>query len=180
MPHVGSTFIIALSLLLTGCAQPALFSQDVMQGVEDTFDLNAWRSAPNASAGHRVEVGGKIIQTDVDERGTLIVGMRLPIVQHPAYGPAEIGKQTDNFEFALLYPGTIESTDLSPGNRFIAVGIIQRTKVVEVDGAPKTEPFLLARCIHIWKTEGKEIADFPNSSGGYYPLQEDTYCTKGP
>jgi hypothetical protein len=58
--------------------------------------------------------------------------------------------------------------------------VTQRTKVVEVDGARKTVPFLLARCIHIWKTEGKEIADFPNSSGGYYPLEEDTYCTKEP
>jgi starvation-inducible outer membrane lipoprotein len=180
MPRIGSAFLIALGLAFAGCAQPALFSKEVLRGVEENFDLTAWRSAPNASAGHTIKVGGKIVQADQTERGMLIVGMQLPIVEHPAFGPAEIGRQTDSFEFALLYPGKIEGTDLSPGNRFIAVGLIQRTKVVEVDGAPKTEPYLLARCIHIWKTEGKEIADFPSSSGGYYPLQEDTYCAKAP
>jgi len=180
MPRIGSAFVIALSLAFAGCAHPALFSKEVLRNVEENFDLTAWRSAPNASAGHTIKVGGKIVQADQTERGLLIVGMQLPIVEHPAFGPMEMGKRSDSFEFALLYADKIDPGALSPGNRFIAVGLIQRTKVVEVDGAPKTEPFLLARCIHIWRTEGREIADFPSSSGGYYPLQEDTYCAKAP
>ncbi|HKN88080.1 MAG TPA: Slp family lipoprotein [Nitrospiraceae bacterium] len=180
MPRIGSAFVIALGLAFTGCSHPALFSKDVLRSVDENFDLTAWRSAPNASAGHTIKVGGKLVQADLMERGTLIVGMQLPIVEHPAYGPTEMGKRSDSFEFALLYSGKIDPGALSPGNRFIAVGLIQRTKVVEVDGAPKTEPYLLARCIHIWRTEGREIADFPNVGGGYYPLEEDTYCTKEP
>jgi len=180
MPRIGLAFVLALCLASVGCAQPALFSKEVLRGVEDNFDLTAWRSAPNASAGHTIKVGGKIVQADQTEPGMLIVGMQLPIVEHPAYGPTEMGKRSDSFEFALLYAGKVDPGALSPGNRFIAVGLIQRTKVVEVDGAPKTEPYLLARCIHIWRTEGREIADFPNVGGGYYPLEEETYCTKEP
>lgn len=180
MHRMNMTIAIVVGLVLTGCARPALFSQRSLEGVENNFDLTTWRSAPNASAGHVVKVGGKIVQADHTNEGELIVGIQLPIVEHPAFGPAESGKRSDSFEFALFYPGTIDPAGLSSGNRFIAVGVIQRTKVVEVDGARKTEPFLLARCIHIWRTEGKEIADFPSSSGGYYPLEEDTYCAKEP
>jgi len=180
MPHFRSAFVIVFGVAFAACAQPSLFSKEVLRGVEENFDLTAWRSAPNASAGHTIKVGGKLVQAEQTERGMLIVGMQLPIVEHPAYGPTEMGKRSDSFEFALFYAGTIDPGALSPGNRFIAMGLIQRTKVVEVDGAPKTEPYLHARCIHIWRTEGREIADFPSSSGGYYPLQEDTYCTKAP
>jgi starvation-inducible outer membrane lipoprotein len=180
MRRIGSAVAIALGLAFAGCAPTSLFSKDVLQGVEETFDLTTWRSSPNASAGHTIKVGGKIVQAEQTERGILIVGMQLPIVEHPAYGPTEMGKRSDSFEFALLYSGKIDATALSPGNRFIAVGLTQRTKVVEVDGAPKTLPYLFARCIHIWKTEGREIADFPNVGGGYYPLEEDTYCTHEP
>src|SRR5437867_1323834 len=123
MRRIGTAFGIAVAMAFTGCAQSALFPKDAMQGVEDNFDLRAWRSAPNASAGHTIKVGGKIVQADLTERGVLIVGMQLPIVEHPAYGPAEVGRQSDSFELALLYPGKIEVTTLSPGNRFIAVGI---------------------------------------------------------
>lgn len=178
MRRIGSAFIIVLAF--AACAQPSLFTKDALRDVEDNFDLSAWKSSPNASAGHTIKVGGKIVQADRTESGVLIVGMQLQIVEHPAYGPIEAGRRSGGFEFALLFPGTIDAKGLSPGNRFIAVGVIQRTKVVEVDGARKTEPLLLTRCIHVWKTEGREIAEFPNVGAGYYPLEEDTYCTREP
>jgi hypothetical protein len=180
MPGIGSAFVIALTLASGACAQPSLFTKDALHDVEDNFDLSTWKFSPNASTGHTIKVGGKIVQADLTEGGVLIVGMQLPIVEHPAYGPIEAGRRSGSFEFALLFSGNIDAKGLSPGNRFIAVGIIQQTKVVEVDGARKTEPLLLTRCIHIWKTEGREIAEFPNVGAGYYPLEEDTYCTREP
>lgn len=164
---------------LGACTPPPIFQKTVMDGVEPTFNFNIWRTAPNEVLGRKIQVGGRIVQADSTEEGVLIVGIQLPIVEHPVYGPTEVGKRPGVFEFAFLYAGKIEPSALSPGNRFIVVGTIQRARIVEVDGAPKSEPFLLARCVHIWKTEGREIADFPTVGAGYYPLEEKTYCTNG-
>jgi len=170
---------VALGVSLWACGPRAVFPPQALQGVEQDFDFNAWRAAPQVNQGRKVQVGGRIVQAEVEEGGTLIVGIQLPIVQHPAYGPSEGRKRTGAYEFAFLYPGKIEPSALTPGNRFIVVGTTQRPRPVAVDGAPKTEPFLTARCVHIWKTEGREIADFPEVGAGYYPLEENTYCVPG-
>ena len=125
MPHVGSAFVITLGLAFAACAQPSLFTKDALRDVEDNFDLSAWKSSPNASAGHTIKVGGRIVQADRTGGDVLIVGVQLPIVEHPAYGPIETGGRSDSFEFALLFPGHIDAKALSSGNRFIAVGLIQ-------------------------------------------------------
>jgi len=46
-----------------------------------------------------------------------------------------------------------------------------------VNGVTKTEPFLIADCIHVWQTGSAEIAEFKKGvGGGYSPLPEKTYC----
>ena len=32
-------------------------------------------------------------------------------------------------------------------------------------------PYLIARCVHVWKTGRYAISDFPNLPDGYYRLQ---------
>jgi hypothetical protein len=107
----------------------------------------------------------------------VIVAEQLPIVNHPVYGPTEDIKSTGDHEFAFLYPGKLEMLDLMRGNRFIIVGTTTSRRPVLVDGIPKTEPFLIADCIHVWQTGGSEIAEFKEDAGaGYSPLPENTYC----
>lgn len=178
MKTIRTLLAVTVTLLLEACNAPALFQPSILKDVDVSFDFNAWRAAPNASPGRKVQLGGRIIQAEPSNGGVLIVGVQLPIVEHPAYGPSsETKKRIGVYEFAFLYPGKIESTALSVGNRFIVVGTTQQAKVVSVEGASKTEPYLLARCVHIWKTEGREISDFPEVGAGYYPLEENTYCT---
>jgi hypothetical protein len=63
------------------------------------------------------------------------------------------------------------------GNRFIIVGTTTSRRPVLVNGIPKTEPFIIADCIHIWQTAGAEIAEFKeDAGGGYSSLPEATYC----
>jgi hypothetical protein len=70
---------------------------------------------------------------------------------------------------------------LQAGNRFIAVGTTEGVRAETVDGIPPSAPFLAAQCIHFWKTQGREIADFPFEAGGsYYPLEERTFCNEAP
>jgi starvation-inducible outer membrane lipoprotein len=110
--------------------------------------------------------------------GVVIVAEQLPIVKHPVYGPAEPDKpRAGDYEFAILYPGQLEPTALRNGNRFLVVGKTNGRKPVIVNGVPKTEPYLVADCIHVWQTGRTEIAEFKEDAGaGYTSLPEKTYC----
>jgi starvation-inducible outer membrane lipoprotein len=98
-------------------------------------------------------------------------------VKHPVYGPTEDVKRTGDYEFAFLYPGELEPQALRNGNRFVIVGTTTNRRPVVVNGVPKTEPFLIADCIHVWQTGRTEIAEFKEDvGGGFSPLPEKTYC----
>ena len=182
LPH--STFMtLTLCAVLSGCAANTLFPPEVMENVSPTFHFEAWRDAGptnesgKSDAGIKVEMGGRIVQATKNGKGIVIVAAQLPIVRHPVYGPMEDSKRTGDYEFAFLYPGEIEPLDLMKGNRFIIVGTTTSRRPVLVNGMPKTEPFLIADCIHVWQTGGAEIAEFKESvGGGFSPLPEMTYC----
>jgi starvation-inducible outer membrane lipoprotein len=118
-----------------------------------------------------------MVQVTKNGKGTVIVAEQLPIVKHPVYGPTEEVKRTGDYEFAFLYPGELEPQALRNGNRFVIVGTTTNRRPVVVNGVPKTEPFLIADCIHVWQTGRTEIAEFKEDvGGGFSPLPEKTYC----
>jgi starvation-inducible outer membrane lipoprotein len=122
-------------------------------------------------------LGGRIIQATQSGKGMVIVAEQLPIVQHPVYGPTEDVDRTGDHEFAFFYDGELEPLDLMKGNRFIIVGTTTSRRPVLVNGIPKTKPFVIADCIHVWQTGGAEIAEFKeDAGGGYSSLPETTYC----
>jgi starvation-inducible outer membrane lipoprotein len=154
-----------------------------MEKVSPTFHFEVWRDAPPSNeagktdSGHKVGLGGRIVQATKSGKGIVIVAEQLPIVNHPAYGPSEDVKRTGDYEFAFLYPGELEPQALKNGNRFVIVGTTTSRRPVVVNGMPKTEPFLIADCIHVWQTGRTEIAEFKeDAGGGYSPLPEKTYC----
>jgi len=175
---------VAVCALMSACAANTLFPPEAIEKVSPTFHFEAWRDAgpsnPSGKSdeGLRVELGGRIVQASKNGKGTVIVAEQLPIVKHPAYGPTEDVKRAGgDYEFAFLYPGEITLQDLRRGNRFIIVGTTTSRRPVVVNGVSKTEPFLVADCIHVWRTGTTEIADFKESAGGgYSPLPEKTYC----
>ncbi len=167
--------VLLLASTLGSCASNQMFPSEVIEGLDQNFDFTAWRMAPNAGGGKKIELGGRIIQAESKEGGLIIVAAQLPIAEHPTYGPKDMGKRTG--EFALFYQGTIEQKSLSVGNRLIVVGTIEQAKVVVVDDMKRSLPSLKAQCLHVWVTRGKEIDEFPfNTGGGYEPLEENTYC----
>ena len=177
------TFTGAVCVALSGCAANTPFPPKVMEKVSPTFHFEAWRDAPpsnssgQSDAGIRIELGGRIVQATRSGKGIVIVAEQLPIVSHPVYGPTEDVERTGDYEFAFLYSGEIEMLDLMRGNRFVIVGTTTSRQPVVVNGVPKTEPFLIADCIHVWQTGGSEIAEFKeDAGGGFSPLPENTYC----
>jgi starvation-inducible outer membrane lipoprotein len=172
-----STRILSLTfagLLASACGAPQLFPKDVMDGVDANFDFIAWKNAPNANLDRKVQLGGQLVESESTEHETLLIVRQLPIVEHPAYGPKETGKRTG--EFVIVFSGTLPSNTLAHGHRLIVVGAVQKARVVTVEDSKRTLPAVLARCLHIWKTGGRDIADFTSVGAGYEPLEEDTYC----
>lgn len=176
---------LTLCAVLSACVANTPFPPEVMDKVSPTFQFEAWRDAGpsnesgKSDAGIKVLLGGRIVQTTEDGKGMVIVAEQLPISNHPVYGPRETEQdtRTGNYEFAFLYPGEIEPLDLMRGNRFIVVGTTTSRRPLVMRGIPKTVPFLLADCIHVWQTAGAEIAEFKEGvGGGFSPLPETTYC----
>jgi len=159
-----------------------LFPEDVTEGVETHFDFDAWRAEPTTKVGRKVQLGGRILEGQSTDQGTLIIVKQLPIIEHPAYGPTDHQRKrgVGTYQFAVLYVGKIDSSALSAGNRFIAIGNTQSPRPVTVDGATRTAPLLLAQCIHIWETRGVDVADFQSAGAGYGVLEEATYCADRP
>ena len=181
--HLISLTTLTMCSVLSGCAATTPFPPTVMDKVSPTFHFEAWRDASHtnaagqADADLKVELGGRIVQASRNGKGIVIVAEQLPIVTHPVYGPTEDVNRTGDYEFAFLYPGELDPHDLKNGNRFVMVGTTTSRRPVVVNGVPKTEPFLIADCIHVWQTGRTEIAEFKESvGGGYSPLPEKTYC----
>lgn len=161
-------------VFLGACAPYQPFPAEVLEGVDQSFDFTEWRTVPNAKTEHKVQLGGRIVQSEPTGAGVTIVVAQLPIVNHPAYGPKDTGKRSG--EFAIFYDGKLDRLSLQRGNRLIVVGTTQASKVVTVDDVQRNLPSVTAQCLHIWNTGGREIADFPSYGGGYEPLEENTVC----
>ena len=185
MNHMPLSMLMTLTLYagLSGCAAHTPFPPEVMEKVLPTFDFQAWRDASptngagKSDAGLTVEVGGRIVEASRNGKGIVIVAKHLPIVTHPVYGPAESIEQKGDHEFAFLYSGELDPQDLKNGNRFVIVGTTTGRRPVVVQGVPKTEPFVVASCIHVWQTGRTEVSEVKDGIGGVdSSLQGKTHC----
>jgi starvation-inducible outer membrane lipoprotein len=153
-----------------------VFPPKVTDGVDANFDFSRWRTMPNEAEGKKVQIGGRIVQSQVSGEVVTIVVSQLPIVNHPAYGPKDNGK--NNGEFVITHQGKIEPTILQPGNRVIVVGTIRHSEVVTVGDLSRNFPIVSAQCFHVWNTQGRDIADFPFYEAGYATLEQKTVCAR--
>lgn len=174
MKTLRHSLMVLMSASLVACATPGIFPPAATNGVDQNFDFAHWRMVPNQAEAKKIQLGGRIVQSETKGNLITVVAAQLPIVEHPAYGPKDTGKRSG--EFAIVYQGKIDAPFLQPGNRIMVVGTTQAPKVVAVDDLPKSFPTVLAACLHIWKTGGRDIADFPSFGAGYETLEEDTFC----
>lgn len=172
----GAVVVLLIGMVLSGCGPQRIFSPQVLEGVDQNFDFAGWRMVPNAKAGKKVQLGGRIVQAPQKDGLVTMVLAQLPIVDHPAYGPTDPGRGRG--EFLAYFNGNIPPNRLQAGNRVIVIGTTQNAAVVAIEDSQRSLPALMAQCLHIWNTGGKEIAEFPNFGAGYQPLEEDTYCAE--
>jgi starvation-inducible outer membrane lipoprotein len=162
--------------LIMGCSTPELFPPDVTQNVAPS-QFGVLQAQPDVFKGRVVQLAGRIVGVEESTNGFLIRAQELPFKEHPAYGPAETTKATP--EFAIAYNGKLDPAARWFGNKLVVVAVAQGAHDITVDGTLRTEPFVVAKCMHIWKTGeygSYGIEDFPHTTDGYYPLEHQTYC----
>ena len=174
--------LVFIGLILSACTLTPMFPAGVTRDVAGEFDFKDWKlqlyeqPLSGRALPRKVQLGGEIVHVERTPGGLLIVGNNLPIVEHPKYGPKRVKRSGDSM-FAIQFRLISDSTWLQRGNFFVVVGRPDGTKTVAIDDTVKSEPYLVAECIHIWKNQGRDIASFPFETGaGYYPLEEETFC----
>ena len=181
MKALLATAAVMLSFPLVACAAPEIFPPEVVKDIGKKTDFGVLKAQPDAFKGRAVLLAGQIVAAEEGSNGTLILVKRLPMAEHPAYGPTHTGEITGE-QFAVLYPGKVDSEGLWFGNKLMVVAVAQGNQEVTIqDGIPRVKPYVVARCMHVWKTGeygSYDISDFPHVTDTYYPLPEQTYCAR--
>jgi outer membrane lipoprotein Slp family protein len=162
-----------LLLSLLACSQP-LFPAKALTGLNPDTQMSIF--SPEADVyfkGDVAQVGGRFISASRAAEGIVITAQELP-AQDFASPPTDSSRPIGVFVF--LYQGAIDDPGLQTGNKFVMVGDVKGTQVVQMDHIRRAVPYLIARCVHVWKTGTYAISDFPNLPAGYSALEQDTYC----
>lgn len=166
------------SLLLAGCSTDPLFPPGTMSDMSSP-EFGVLQAKTDVFKGRVVQLAGRIVGVEESPGGTIIVAQELPVEKHPVFGPAETTKPMPSF--AILYPGKVDANALWFGNKFIVLAVAEGQKALAIDGISRTEPYVVARCMHVWKTGAYGsygIEDYPHTTDGYYPLEHQTYCAR--
>jgi starvation-inducible outer membrane lipoprotein len=167
--------LILLSLIGFGCAAAPVFPPDVVDHIDRTLTFAALKENPTAFQGTTVQLGGQIVGSRSNQDVRILV-RELPIRTHPVYGPVDTGHFRGMF--VVLYPGKVTDQDLQHGNMVVVVGTVIGAVPDTLTRSPVMRPTVRAQCLHVWRTGGAAIDDFPWPPflQGYWPLVEQTYC----
>lgn len=167
--------LLLLILLLLACAEP-MFPPAVLTGVDFTSEFVLSTSEVDThTKGRIVLIGGRMVAVQQESGRLQIMAEELQFEKDPLLGwLVETGPPLGTI--AVDYPANIEHQALDRGNKFLAIGRVQGTMKVTIEGMPRVIPLLRARCLHIWRTGWDSIAEYPHLPTGYYPLRHDVYC----
>ena len=162
-----------LLAVLPACSEP-LFPSKALTGLNPKTQMSIF--SPEADVyfkGDVTQVGGRVLAASQTDEGIVITAEELPI-KDLASPPNDSVKPIGVFVF--LYQDAIDPQGLQRGNKFVMVGDVEGTQVVPVETVRRVVPYLIARCLHVWKTSTYSLSDFPNLPAGYSALEHETYC----
>ena len=165
-----------VGLVSVGCSTGSFFPPEATRDVA-AIQFGVLEARPDVFTGRVIQLSGRIVGVEQSAEGILIRAQELPMQEYPVYGPAEVNKKTS--KFTIKYGGSLDDRALWFGNKLVVVAVAQGSRPLTVDGVIRTGPYVVARCMHIWKTGeygSYGIEEFPNLPDGYYPLEHQTYC----
>jgi starvation-inducible outer membrane lipoprotein len=162
-----------LLIAIPACSEP-LFPTKALTGLNPKTQMSIF--SPEADVyfkGDVTQVGGRVLSVSQTNEGIVITAQELPIKDLTS-PPNDSVKPMGVFVF--LYQDTIDPQGIQRGNKFVMVGDVEGTQIVSVETIRRPVPYLIARCLHVWKTSTYAISDFPNLPAGYSALEQETYC----
>ena len=173
MKFLFSSMIGIVGIVSVACSTPSLFPPEAIRDAAP-LQFGVLVAKPDVFKGRVVQLAGRIVGIERSADGILIRAQELPMARDHVSGPAEIVKGTP--QFAIMYPGKVDEKALWLGNKLVVIGLAQGSQAIQADGHTRTAPYVVARCMHIWKTGSYAIKDYPHITDGYYPLEHQTYC----
>jgi starvation-inducible outer membrane lipoprotein len=173
--------LVLLGMLVSGCAAPPLFPPEVSDTVDRALTFATLTTNPNAYKGRNIELGGQIVEARADQGALRLLVRELAIQTDPVYGYGPVDTGGSRGMFAVVYAGKVTAQDLQHGN-LVVVATVMGAVVDTITGAPVPRLTLRAECLHIWRTGGHRIDEFPwpPSLQGYWPLIHATFCVNRP
>lgn len=167
--------ILWTAIGLSACAFIPLFPPKVTEGIDEHFDFEVWRKAPNTGIGRKIELAGRVVRSDMKNGETFVIAEQLPIVDGLVYETLALKKRTG--EYGILYRATIDPKWLAAGDLLMVIGTVTQPKTVAVKGVQQTLPLLIAECLHLWRTGGKELPQSQqNDAERLASFKHMTYC----
>jgi len=161
--------------VLAACAAEPVFPPSVEKNIDPSMQFGIFNAeADTYLKGQMILLGGRIVSAELRGSNLVFVAQELPVQDHPYRRPIDTVKPIGDFVFT--YEGVVDQTGLQSANKFLLIGEMRGTETIVIDGASKAVPYLVARCLHVWKTGLYAIRDFPDLPDGFYPLAEQTYC----
>lgn len=162
-------------LALSACASIPLFPPKAADGIDEHFDFEVWRKAPNTRIGRKIELAGRVISSEMKNGETFVIAEQLPIVDGLVYETLALKKRVG--EYGIFYRATIDPKWLGAGNLLMVIGTVTQPKTVAVNGVQQTLPFLIAECLRLWRTGGKELPQSQqNDVDRLDSFEHTTYC----
>jgi len=174
MNSIRKCVMVVCSLALGACATSPIPSS-AMKDVDPSVGFGVLKAQPDVYKGRAVELAGRVVDIQLVQNGTLIVAQSLPMKNNrPVETLGEIKREMidesvePNATFAVLYPTTIAKSEFEFGDKVLVVG--------KVEEAKKGRPYLVAGCVHVWKTGAYPISEYEDWAD--LGLSQKTYCAQ--
>lgn len=145
---VFALFLIAGSLLLGGCATPA-----IEIGAADRSVTPREAAADIAKVRQRTVAWGGIILAGTNLKDSTqfeVLGYPLDDRNRPQADAAPIGR------FIVVHPGYLETADYAPGRQITVVGEVTESRTGTVGEARYVYPVVATHRVHLWPKAPQE------------------------
>ena len=162
-----------LLVILAGCASAPIFEGNGSQALKSESEFGVLTAQPDVYQGRAVKLAGRIVGVESTNGGTLVSAEWLPYPDVEYVGPNEMERVRDR-KFTIFYPGTLDAKGRQYGNKLLVVGKVGDPQSISSRGAP----YVMAKCLHVWKTGNDAIEIQPDDEFIGYPVVEETYCSE--
>ncbi|MCC5856611.1 MAG: Slp family lipoprotein [Ectothiorhodospiraceae bacterium] len=153
MTRLALLFLCTLPVL-AGCATGPGFPTE---HVNTELVARAASATAEGARGERVIWGGRIIQTEPEDRETRMEVLAYPLQRNQKPDTTE-GSQG---RFLVVHPGYLEPADYAPDRLITVTGELDQPRKGRIGEAEYRYPVVHAEALHLWPREPQRVREEP-------------------